>query len=177
MSWALAFVARQSKAADESLHGRRKCQLRKLPMGAISRRGQLYHHQCWHFWHSFIHNLLRVAMPAIMIMPPAINCASNDGNKNYTTRSSYPRLPSSLCLSLPLPFAAHCCLIIYMHSCVSCVRLLSFIHSFIYSLITLNPFLNFWQEIMAEQSRFVFSLGQVNLLVHFDGFIVSFMRR
>lgn len=94
---------------------------------------ELYHPQCRPFWHSFIHNLLRVAMPAIMIMPPAINCASNDGNKNYNTRSIYipPFLTLSLFLSVfALPLAAHCCLIIYMHSCVSCAT--PFIHLFIH---------------------------------------------
>lgn len=138
---------------------------------------ELYHHpQCRPFWHSFIHNLLRVAMPAIMIMPPAINCASNDGNKNYNTRSIY--LPPFPFLSLPVfAFAIRCSLLPhYLHAFVRV--LCDSFHSFIYSLITLNPFSNFWQEIIAAEQIRLFSLRQVNLLVHFDGFIVSsFMRR
>lgn len=93
--------------------------------------GQLYHPQCWHFWHSFIHNLLRVAMPAIMIMPPAINCASNDGNKNYNTRSihtpSFLSVCLSLCHSLPIVASLFTCI----RACPVCDSFRSFIHLFI----------------------------------------------
>lgn len=96
---------------------------------------ELYHHpQCRPFWHSFIHNLLRVAMPAIMIMPTAINCASNDGNKNYNTRSIY--LPPSLPPSLSLSAICLCHSLLIVASLFTCiracpVRLLSFIYLFI----------------------------------------------
>lgn len=55
-------------------------------------------------------------------------------------------------------------------SLFTCIRACPvFIYSFVYSLIMLNPFV---QEIMEEaQSQRLFALEQVNLLVHFDGFV------